>query len=136
MKSPRERVLVIDDFTDTAEALQYLLESWGYTVDVAHDAHAGYALATYQRPDAIIVDLGLPTVAEGCALVRRIRALPIGDLFLILAVTGHGEDSAYRQAIEAGCNFFFVKPADLDELSDALGAIASHRKDAFRARGH
>jgi DNA-binding response OmpR family regulator len=128
------RVLVVDDDRDSAEAFQALLESWGYAVAVGHDAAAGLAAASARLPDAVILDFGLPTFDDGDALLRSLRKLPGGDEVLVLAVTGHGAAIDRRRAIAAGCDFFFVKPADLDQIREALSTIDAHREWAIHAR--
>jgi DNA-binding NarL/FixJ family response regulator len=64
------------------------------------------------------------------------RGLPGGDTILVVAVTGHSKDVDRRRAVAAGCDFFFLKPADLDQLHEALSTIQAHREWAIRARRH
>jgi CheY-like chemotaxis protein len=134
MPAGAQRVLVIEGDRDGADALQLLLESWGYEVAVAYEAAMGVAIAAVNLPDAVVLDLALPSFDARCALVERIRGLPGGDAILIVAVTGHGGDPHRRRANAAGCDFFFVKPADLDKLRDALTATTARREWAERAR--
>lgn len=127
-------MLIVESDRAAAEALQLLLEHWGYVVDVAQDAPQGFALATGQRPDAVVLELALPTVADGCVLVRQLRCTLGGDAMLILALTAHTRDVDRRRAMAAGCDFFFLKPADIDRLREALSTVAEHRERAIRAR--
>lgn len=89
--------------------------------------------AIAHRPDAVIVDLGLPSIEDGCALLRQIRQLPGGDAILILVVTGHGREADRRRALEAGGDLFFVKPPNLDKVREDLQIIGAHRERAIRA---
>jgi CheY-like chemotaxis protein len=134
MKPPAQRILIIEDDPDGAEALRLLFELWGYEVEVAHDGARGFALATSGRPDAVVLDLGLPSFDQGCALVRQLRCTLGGDAMLIVAVTGHSRELDRRRALAAGCDVFFLKPADLDQLRQALSSIEAHRESAVRAR--
>lgn len=129
-----QRILVIDDDKDNADAFAVLFQSWGYTVSVARDGESALALATAELPDAVVTDLGLPTFDDGREVVARLRVLPGGDALLIVAVTGWGSDLDRRKAIGAGCDFFFVKPAELDQLQDALRTIAAHKQWVERGR--
>jgi DNA-binding response OmpR family regulator len=131
METIAHRVLVIEDNHDTAEALQVLLASWGFEVDVAHDRVGGLGRAALRRPDVIIVDLGLPTIEDGFAVVRELRGMAGGDQIFVVAVTGHGRDFDRRRALEAGCDLFFLKPPDLDALHRGLGD--AHRELSLRA---
>ena len=119
------RVLLVEDDADSAEASEVLFRYWGYDVMVARRADEGLAMALSRHPDAIVLDLGLPTFDDGCAFVRALRA-QCGALTLLVAVTGHGREIDRRRAVEAGCDYFFAKPADLDELKDALSGAPTH----------
>jgi DNA-binding response OmpR family regulator len=134
MTTDAQRILLIEDDPDNAEASRMLFQTWGYAVTVASDAESGLACAASELPDAVVLDLGLPTFEAGCALVEGIRRLPQADTILVVALTGHGSDLDRRRAIGAGCDFFFVKPANLDSLRDALATITSHREWVIRAR--
>jgi CheY-like chemotaxis protein len=129
------RVLIVEDDLDNAEALRILLEFWGYRVEAARDREDAFRCAQAKLPDAIILDMGLPTFADGCAFVTQLRALPGADAMLIIANTGYGRETDRRKAIGAGCDFFFVKPADLDQVHGALGAIDLRRASVASARG-
>ena len=130
----RHTILLIEDDRDNADAMRSVLEFWGYWVDLVHDGAQALVRAESKLPDCVVVDMCLPTFADGCALVRRLRSLPGATEMLIVAVTGSGRESDRRDAIGAGCDFFFVKPADLDELRDVLRRIDLHREWVIRAR--
>lgn len=128
------RVLIVDDHRDCREAFECLLESWGWMTSLAATPEAALAQMAVQLPDALFADLGLPRLADGIAMIRAARRLPGGQSTLILGVTGHGRDIDRRVAMEAGCDYFFVKPPDLDLVRDALRTIGSHRKRETNAR--
>lgn len=134
MRANANRVLLIEDDRDSAEAFRLLLEFWGYHVEVAHDGDRALALATARLPYIVVLDLGIPSVDEGCALVRQIRRLPDGDAVLVITVTGYGREVDRRRAIGAGCDFFFLKPPDLDQLREAMSTVQAHREWAIRIR--
>ena len=54
------RVLVVDDNYDAASALALLVELWGYDVRVGHDGQSTLAVVEQFRPQAILLDIGLP----------------------------------------------------------------------------
>lgn len=128
------RVLVVDDFPDFVEALRYLLECWGCETTAAPNPGTALAAAAERIPDAMFVDLGLPTVDRGLALIRDIRRLPGGDTIVIMAVTGWGRELDRREALKAGCDFFFLKPPDLDQVHDALMTLDTHHRRGLHAR--
>src|ERR1044071_9620550 len=134
MGASPHQVLIVEDDPDAAEAFRLLFEFWGYEVEVAPDAGAALSIATARTPHAVVLDLGMPTVDAGCALVQQMRRLPDGDTTLILAVTGHTKDLDRRRAIAAGCDFFFLKPAEPNQLREELATIQAHRERGIRAR--
>lgn len=82
-----QRVLIIDDWEDSAQTLAALLQSAGYETRIATGGVTGLALAASDRPDAVILDLDLPDMS-GYEVCRRLRARPDGARLLIIALTG------------------------------------------------
>ena len=116
----RRRVLVVDDNRDSAESLSLLLELAGHELYRAHDGAEAIAVAERQRPDAIVLDIGLPGI-NGYEACRRIReARPDYDP-LIIALSGWGQEHDRRRSSEAGFDAHLVKPVDLDALGRLLG---------------
>ena len=115
------RCLVVEDNVDAAQMLQVALESAGHEVSVAFDGRDALAAAADFRPDAVVLDIGLPRM-NGYDVARAIRRLPgLADVFII-AVTGYGQDSDRQKSRDAGCDQHLVKPIELEPLLDALAA--------------
>ncbi len=108
------RILVVDDWPDTADSYRELLEFRGDRVAVAESGEEALALATEFRPEAVILDLGLPRM-DGHEVARRLRRMHFEPLTIIM-VSGFGGQEDRRLAREAGCDYYLVKPADCDEL--------------------
>ena len=66
-------------------------------------------------PDVILLDIGLPKI-DGFEAARRIRQLPNGGTFMLVALTGWGQDADQRLAREAGFDHYLVKPAERIQL--------------------
>src|SRR5262245_56601328 len=82
-------VLVVDDDRDTADSCHLIFSIWGRPALVAYGAKAALATALRERPNVVLLDLGLPQMC-GLELPRRLRAEPgLGGLLLV-AVTGYG----------------------------------------------
>jgi DNA-binding response OmpR family regulator len=64
------------------------------------------------RPEAAVIEIGLPRL-EGCQVAQRIRAA-LGPGVLLLDLTAHGHE---RRALECGFDVFMTEPADADELA-------------------
>jgi CheY-like chemotaxis protein len=123
----RRRILVVDDNKDAARSLAMMLRLMGNEVRVEHDGLAGVAAAAEFRPEAILLDIGMPKL-NGYDACRRIREEPWGRDAVIVALTGWSQDEDKRRAQEAGFNGHLVKPVDpaaLEKLLDELWSKAS-----------
>jgi PAS domain S-box-containing protein len=116
------RVLVVDDNIDAAATLSMLLEAWGYEVMVENDSLRALDLALRERPEAALLDIGLPDM-DGNELARRLRADPRTHTMLLMAITGYGQDQDRRAALEAGFDHHMVKPVDIDKLATVLAGV-------------
>jgi PAS domain S-box-containing protein len=118
------RLLVVDDNVDAAATLAMLLEACGYEVMVENDSLRALELAQSERPDAALLDIGLPEM-DGNELARRLRADPRTRPALLVAITGYGQEQDRRAALEAGFDHHMVKPVDLDKLAAILAGISA-----------
>jgi CheY-like chemotaxis protein len=115
------RVLVVDDCRDHTESLAMLLRLWGHEPLIAHDGFAALDLAGTQRPDVVLLDVGLPGM-DGYEVARRLRRLPGLGRALLMTVSGYAQEADRERALAAGCADHLVKPVDLDRLRGLLGA--------------
>src|SRR5689334_11194642 len=83
----RRRILVVDDYIDSAISLAQLLALQGHEVQVAHSAAEAIKLAEAFRPTVILTDICMPEM-DGYEAARHIRSQPWGQHILICAVTG------------------------------------------------
>jgi two-component system CheB/CheR fusion protein len=109
--STESRVLVVDDNRDAAESMAVLLRMEGHLVNVVYDGLAALDAVQSFRPDAILLDIGLPGL-DGFEVAERIRAAPGGSELLIVAISGYGEDAHRDRAKEIGFDHHFVKPIE------------------------
>ncbi len=113
------RVLLVEDDHATREAVARNLEAHGYRVEGAEDAAAALRHWDAERPDIVLLDLGLPDL-DGAAVVRRIRrdaSTPI----LILSARSDERDKV--GSLEAGADDYVTKPFGMDELRARVGAL-------------
>jgi PAS domain S-box-containing protein len=115
---PRKVVIVEDSF-DTRTMLKELLESVGHEVEVADDGVAGAERVSQLKPDAALIDIGLPLI-DGFEVARRVRAQHEGDRPLLIALTGYGGADVRAKAEAAGFDLHFTKPVDLRKLFRAI----------------
>ena len=118
-QGPAVRILLVEDDETTRNWLARDLASRGYRVDEAADVAAALARWDAHRPDAILLDLGLPD-RDGIAVVRRVRreaATPI------IIVSARGEESSKVEALEQGADDYLTKPFGTPELHARLRAV-------------
>src|SRR5262249_46710373 len=104
------RVLVVEDNPDGRGSTRLLLEMAGHQVEVAGDGARGLELGLEHRPDAAVLDIGLPLL-DGYELARRLRAALGGGVFLI-ALTSYGGAEDRQRALAAGFDVHLVKPTE------------------------
>ena len=120
--SPKGRILIVDDNLDSAQSLAEVLKMTGNDTFVAHDGEEAVEAAERQRPDVILLDIGLPRL-NGFDACRRIRANPWAENILIIALTGWGQEEDRRKSAEAGFDGHLVKPVDMAELMKLLADL-------------
>ena len=103
------KVLIVDDETDNAVALQYLLALEGHDVYVAEDGIAALAAAETTQPDVVICDLGLPPPMHGLEVAARLRAR-FGDRLHLCAYSGYGSQEDVARSLAAGFDAHLTKP--------------------------
>jgi CheY-like chemotaxis protein len=119
LKAGNRRVLVVDDNRDAADMLLSLFEASGFTSEAVYDGQAAVEAAGRFKPHVVVMDIGMPRM-DGYEAIRRIRNLPDASGILAIALTGWGQDSAVRQAEEAGFNHHVVKPVNFSMLRKLL----------------
>jgi CheY-like chemotaxis protein/nitrogen-specific signal transduction histidine kinase len=120
------RVLVVDDSEDGAESLAMLLELAGHTVYKAHDGVEAIEATERLRPDAVLLDIGLPRL-NGYEACRRIRQQPWGKDLVMVALTGWGQEDDRNRSREAGFDAHMVKPVDHAALTHLLASLPPRR---------
>jgi signal transduction histidine kinase/DNA-binding response OmpR family regulator len=119
-------VLVVDDNRDVAESTAVLLRLAGCEVHLAHDGEEALRLVPRVRPDAVLLDIGLPRM-NGYEVAERIRSDPENRDILIVAVSGYGQQEHRLRSKQAGFDQHVVKPIDPTALSGLLAALSSQR---------
>ena len=109
------RVLVIDDDELLCELIQTTFELEGFEVAIAHDVIEAERVLAGSRPDAILLDIGLPGM-DGYEVARRCREQKDLEQTMLVAMTGYGKEEDRRRSHEAGFNAHLVKPVNLEDL--------------------
>lgn len=115
------RILVVEDEHKIARALKKALEQEHYAVDVSYDGDDGYAMATTEPYDAMIIDRMLPGEYDGVDIVRALRERSIKTPVLLLTALGRTEDKT--EGLDSGADDYLVKPFALEELLARVRAL-------------
>ena len=110
----KKTILVVDDTEWNRDLIVQLLED-DYTVLQAVDGAEGVKKAELDRPDLILMDLGMP-VMDGWEATRRIKANSELKNIPVIAVTSHAMVGDEIEARNAGCDDYLPKPIDENEL--------------------
>jgi two-component system, sensor histidine kinase len=124
---PACSVLIADDNRDAADSLALLLQMSGYELHVCHGGREALALAQRERPDALVLDIGMPGMS-GYELARHIRQEDWGRDALLIAVTGWGQQEDRERSRTAGFDHHLTKPVDPDALQELLADFARGRE--------
>jgi CheY-like chemotaxis protein len=118
------RVLLVDDNVDAVHTLQLFLGAAGHQVEIAYCALDAIELAKVFRPDACLLDIGLPDF-DGNELARRLRRLPQTAGVTLIAMTGYGRQQDRESAVAAGFDHYLVKPVNTMQLADILAGVGT-----------
>lgn len=115
-------ILVVDDNPDAAESLALVLELEGFRTSVAHDGASALAQHAAARPDALLLDLGLPDM-DGREVARRIRERGAPGQPVLIAISGLGRPEEVEASHAAGFAAHLVKPVAPDVIVRALAGL-------------
>ena len=121
LRQARGRILIVDDNSDSAEALSQLLQLDGFEVDTEADGPAALRYVERHNPCVIFLDIGLPGMT-GYELAQKLRQLPATRDAVLVALTGYGQEKDKNQAFEAGFDHHLVKPADIAQVRAILAS--------------
>ena len=116
------RILYVEDNDDNIYMLQNRLTRQGFDVLIARDGASGVDIARSERPDLILMDLGLP-VLDGWEAARRLKADPATCRIPVIALSAHAMSGDRVQALEAGCDEYDVKPVEWRRLLTKIRAL-------------
>ena len=117
------KVLVIDDNVEVAQTIGWMLEEMGHHYSLVHDGRLALQAAREFRPDAILLDIGLP-VMDGYAVCRAFRQDELFKDALIIAQTGWGQQKDKSLASEARFDHHLVKPVAYEDLERILAKLS------------
>lgn len=121
------RILVVEDDADLNRQLVTALTEAGYAVDTAHDGEEGHFMGDTEPYDAVVLDLGLPTL-DGLSVLENWRR--DGRTMPVLILTARDRWSDKVAGIDAGADDYVAKPFHMEEVLARVRALVR------RAAGH
>jgi CheY-like chemotaxis protein len=120
------RILYIEDNDDNVYMLSRRLMKHGFEVSVASDGEQGVRMARVDRPDLILMDLGLP-VLDGWTATRLLKEMPDTRAIPVIALSAHTMAGDRERALAAGCDDYHAKPVDFRLLLAKIHALVQGR---------
>jgi two-component system KDP operon response regulator KdpE len=115
----KAKVLIVEDDDDLRQGLTLRLRASGYGVILAEDGVAAVSVAVRERPDVVLLDLGLPG-GDGVTVLERYAKLPEIWSIPVVVLTGRDPGTARRDIENYLVAAFLQKPVDNDELLVAI----------------
>jgi two-component system CheB/CheR fusion protein len=123
-KRSRLHVLVVEDHSDTAKAMEKLLALHGFSVRAVGSYRKALSMATEWTPDVLISDIVLPG-KDGIELMQTMRLAH--PRLCGIVVSGHADKQLIHRSREAGFSDYLVKPVEIDLLVHAIRRLFVQR---------
>ena len=127
MSEERDKIIVIEDNKEHLMALAIRLRAHGFDVVSAGDGATAMTVVNREKPDAVILDLGLPG-GDGFVVLQRLRSLASTVALPVVVVTARPAQTNPALALEQGVVAFLQKPVKTVELMSALRKALRHRE--------
>jgi CheY-like chemotaxis protein len=129
-RAPGEQrsLIIIEDDEIFAEVLAELAQEYGYRTVVAHDGERGIEMVKQTRPDAVILDIGLPGI-DGWEVLETLKNDERTKNIPVHCFSGHDESA---KAMTMGAIAYYKKPATLDQIKEAFGQIEARTQTGVR----
>jgi DNA-binding response OmpR family regulator len=118
----KRKVLIVDDDAQIRIGMNARLRASGYETAFAQDCVAAVSTALREKPDAILLDIGLPG-GDGFLVLKRLQANSNLAHIPVIVVTAREPDRNEKRALESGAVAFFQKPVENDELLSTLSDL-------------
>ena len=120
-------ILLVENHPLNQKVAMAMLQTLGYTPDLASDGLEALERCMTSTPDVILMDINMPGM-DGLEAIRRIRGLPLGDRCYIVAFTASAFSSEIERFRGAGANDILTKPAIFLGFCEVLRRSADYRK--------
>lgn len=120
-----QHVLVIEDSASVRRLIEVCLRVLGVNVRSANDGTSGLEAIQQERPDAVVLDIGLPGL-DGWEVLRRLRDDPDTANLKVLVLTAHAQPEMADRAAKGGADSFMTKPFRPLDLRVQVEKLLAH----------
>jgi len=113
------KILIIEDDHDMRRGLNVRLRASEYETSFASDAVMALSVAKKERPDLILLDLGLPG-GDGFLVLERMKNMGLLASTPVIVISARDPKTNEKRALDAGAEAFFQKPIDNEQLMKAI----------------
>jgi len=119
LQMSKGRILVVEDNMDNYQLVRFILERAGYDVFLAVNGRDGVDAARLQRPDLILMDLGMPEM-DGWIATEKLKSDDATKSIPLYALTAHTLPTERKRAILAGCDGYVSKPIHMQGFLEVI----------------
>lgn len=120
----KAKILIVDDDPDLRRGLNLRLRANHYDTAYATDGFSAIAMAQKERPDLIILDIGLPA-GDGFVVLERLQENAALSAIPVIVLTARDPQATREKIMRSGATAFFQKPADNTELLSTIRSVLS-----------
>jgi CheY-like chemotaxis protein len=113
------RILIVEDNMDHYELVRFVLERAGYDVFLAVNGRDGVDAARLQKPDLILMDLGMPEM-NGWTASQKLKSDEATKSIPLYALSAHTLPQDRKRAIQAGCDGYVTKPIHVQSFLEMI----------------
>jgi CheY-like chemotaxis protein len=122
-------ILVVEDDRRMAQSLAAQIGVLGHTVAISYGPRMALQQLNEVIPDVIFMDVNMPGI-DGLEVLRFLRRDPMTKDVPVIIVSAEEQEESKRVAIEAGANYYIVKPPTLEEIEKALDLVVHLASDS------
>ncbi len=127
----QKKILLVEDDLDLAKALTKRLNANSYDAVCAFDAISATDIARREKPDLIILDIGLPG-GDGFVVKKRLNMYTSLSDIPVIVITGKDVINTFERSVKAQVEAFFQKPVDEAQLLNVISRVLEEHNDSLR----
>lgn len=128
------RILIIEDAESIRHMIETLVSARGHEVEAVPSGARGLDAAAARPPDAILLDLHLPSGLDGYDVLAKLREAEATRAVPIIVISALSDDESKQRAVDAGATAYYTKPFSPTALLKELEAIPARESARIPVR--